>query len=341
MPYKGFAAPAVEITRVQIHELTVCDNPRARLDAYISSQVEGLSRSVVQKLIESRQVTVNGESQRASYKVQPGDRIRVQVPPPEPTDLAAEDIPLDIVYEDDSIIVINKAKGMTVHPAPGSPHGTLVNAVLAHADELSGVGGVERPGIVHRLDKDTSGLMVVAKTDQAHVGLQDQIQKRTAERRYLAIVWGATKFEEAVVDAPIGRHPTDRKKMAVIRDTDRYTARIAVTHLTVRQRLGPFTLLEAKLDTGRTHQIRVHCSFVGHPVVGDPTYGGANRAIPSELGKSDQRELAKLMDQLHGQALHAYHLSFEHPLTGERLSFEAPLPSDFESLLDWLRARNP
>jgi 23S rRNA pseudouridine1911/1915/1917 synthase len=181
--------------------------------------------------------------------------------------------------------------------------------------------------------------MVVAKTDQAHLALQQQIQKRTAERRYLALVWGATKFEEAVVDAPIGRHPTDRKKMAVIRDTERYTARKAVTRLSVVERLGVFTLIEARLDTGRTHQIRVHCAFVGHPVVGDPTYGGANRVIPSEVGKTDQRELSRLMEDLRGQALHAFSLSFDHPVNGERLSFQAPLPRDFESILAWLRGR--
>lgn len=324
---------------MQIHELAVSEDSHGRLDAYVASAL-GVSRSLVQKLIESGRVTVNETVQRASCKVQPGDRVHVEIPPPEPSDLAPEEIPLDVVYEDDSILVINKPKGMTVHPAPGSPHGTLVNAVLAHSDELSGVGGVERPGIVHRLDKDTSGLLVVAKTDQAHLGLQQQIQKRTAERRYLALVWGQPKFEEAVVDAPIGRHPSDRKRMAVIRDTDRYTSRVAITRLKVLERLGPFTLLEARLDTGRTHQIRVHCSFVGHPVVGDPVYGGASRAVPSELGKGGQRELATLLNDLHGQALHAFSLSFDHPVTGKRLSFEAPLPQDFESLLSWLRERS-
>lgn len=324
---------------MQVHELTVSEDSHARLDAFVASKLDGVSRSLVQKLIESGHVTVNASPQRASYKVLPGDRVRVEIPPPEPTDLAAEEIPLDIFYEDAYILVINKPKGMTVHPAPGSAHGTLVNAVLAHSDELSGVGGVERPGIVHRLDKDTSGLMVVAKSDQAHLGLQQQIQRRTAERHYKALVWGDTKFEEAVVDASIGRHPTDRKKMAVIRDTERYSARRAVTRLTVLERFGHFTLLEARLDTGRTHQIRVHCSFVGHPVVGDPTYGGASRAVPAEMSKADQRELSRLMEDLHGQALHAYSLSFDHPVTGERMSFEAPMPADFEWILTWLRRR--
>ena len=221
---------------------------------------------------------------------------------------------------------------MTVHPAPGSRTGTLVNAVVAYSDDLSGIGGVERPGIVHRLDKDTSGLLVVAKTDLAHASLQSQIQARTAERRYIALVWGVTKFNEAVVDAPIGRHPTDRQKQAVIKDTSRYTAREAITHLKVLERFEGFTLLEAKLDTGRTHQIRVHCSFIGHPVVGDPTYGGTKRAIPSAYGKLDQRELSRLIDDLQGQALHAFSLSFDHPVTGERLTFQAPLPPDMDAI---------
>jgi 23S rRNA pseudouridine1911/1915/1917 synthase len=309
----------------------------SRLDVYLAERMPELSRSHIQKLIAKAYVTVDGTPARAGHKVQPGETIRVTVPPPEPTDIQPEQIPLDVVYEDNQILVINKPKGMTVHPAPGSRTGTLVNAVVAYSDDLSGIGGVERPGIVHRLDKDTSGLLVVAKTDLAHASLQSQIQTRTAERRYMAIVWGATKFNEAVVDAPIGRHPTDRQKQAVIKDTDRYTAREAITHLTVLERFEGFTLIEAKLDTGRTHQIRVHCSFIGHPVVGDPTYGGTKRAIPSVYSKLDQRDLARLIDGLRGQALHAFSLSFDHPVTGERLSFTAPLPPDIEALLEWLR----
>lgn len=304
---------------------------------YLAERMPELSRSHIQKLIAKANVTVNGAPARAGHKVQPGETIVVTVPAPEPMDILPEQIPLDVVYEDDQILVINKPKGMTVHPAPGSRTGTLVNAVIAYSDDLSGIGGVERPGIVHRLDKDTSGLLVVAKTDLAHSSLQGQIQARTAERRYMAIVWGAAKFNEAVVDAPIGRHPTDRQKQAVIKDTDRYTAREAVTHLTVLERFEGFTLLEAKLDTGRTHQIRVHCTFIGHPVVGDPTYGGTKRAIPSTYSKLDQRDLARLIDGLQGQALHAFVLSFDHPVTGERLRFEAPLPPDIQALLDWLR----
>ncbi len=322
---------------METHDLLVTEGHGRRLDVYVSEQLPDLSRSLVQKLIADGHVTVNSVVQRASYKVQRGDMIEVVVAPPQPTDITAEQIPLDIVFEDDQIIVINKPKGMTVHPAPGSAHGTLVNAILAHSNDLSGVGGVERPGIVHRLDKDTSGLLVVAKTDQAHRSLQEQIQSRTAERRYIALLWGETRFNEAVVEAPIGRHPSDRQKMAVIKDTSRHTAREALTRLTVLERFRGFTLLEAKLDTGRTHQIRVHCSFIGHPVVGDPTYGGTKRAIPSSYSKLQQTELARLIEGLRGQALHAFSLSFNHPITGERLSFDAPMPSDMTALIDWLR----
>lgn len=312
------------------------DTAAKRLDVFVTESAPDLSRSMVQKLITNGHILVNGNQERANYKLSTGDMIDLTIPPAEPTEIAAEEIPLDIVYEDEHIMVINKAKGMTVHPAPGSQRGTLVNAILAHSDDLSGIGGVERPGIVHRLDKDTSGLLVVAKTDAAHASLQNQIQFRSAERRYIALVWGVTKFNEAVVDAPIGRHPTDRQKMAVIKDTGRYTAREAVTNLKVANRFDHFTLLEAKLETGRTHQIRVHCTFIGHPVVGDPVYGGTKRALPSSMGKIQQKELARLIGNLNGQALHAYSLSFDHPITRERLSFEAPLPSDMEELIEWL-----
>ena len=320
-------------------EFVVQNNESARLDVYLADRLPDRSRSLIQKLIGEGHVLVNSHIQRPGHRVQPGDRVSVHIPPPAPTDIAAEQIPLDILYEDDQIIVVNKAKGMTVHPAPGSEHGTLVNAILAHSDDLSGIGGVQRPGIVHRLDKDTSGILVVAKTDAAHSSLQKQIQSRTAERRYVALVWGAATFNEAVVDAPIGRHPTDRQKMSVIRDTDRYSARKAVTHLKVLDRYTDFTLLEAKLDTGRTHQIRVHCSYIGHPVVGDPTYGGKKRTLPGSYGKIERREIAVLIDELQGQALHAASLSFDHPTTNERLSFEAPVPPDMNALINWLASK--
>ncbi|MDH7600861.1 MAG: RluA family pseudouridine synthase [Armatimonadota bacterium] len=317
-------------------ELMVDDGSEERLDVYLANRLGDLSRSTVQKLIEKGSVLVNGRTVRSSYKVQSGDRISVYVPDAEPSHLAPEQIPLEIVYEDRDLIVVNKPRGMTVHPAPGSAHGTLVNAVLAHCEQLSGVGGEERPGIVHRLDKDTSGLLVIAKTDAAHHDLQRQIQSRTAERRYLALVWGEPSFNKAVVDAPIGRHPTDRQRMAVIKNTDRYTAREAVTHLAVRKRFRGFTLLEAKLDTGRTHQIRVHCSFIGYPVVGDSVYGAKDRKPPADYTKQEQIELAGLIDALNGQALHAYQLCFDHPATGERMCFEVPPPREMAVLIEWL-----
>lgn len=318
-------------------ELTVLqDNDGERLDSYLASHVPDMSRSTFQRLIEEGCVTVNGSETRPSHKVKAGELVWYSIPPPKPTKIAPEELPLDVVYEDEDLIVLNKPKGMVVHPAPGAAAGTLVNALLAHCKGLSAVGGVERPGIVHRLDKDTTGLMVVAKNDAAHHALQKQIQARTAERRYLALVWGNPRFEQAVVDAPIGRHPVDRKKMAVI-ESPAYRSRVAATEFKVLERFGSFTLLEAKLQTGRTHQVRVHSAYAGHPVVGDPVYSG-NRHL-----QSGQREFAaevnRLIDGLRGQALHAYYLSFDHPRTGERLEFTAPMPEEMETLVTYLRER--
>lgn len=305
-----------------------------RLDAYLAARMPELSRSGIGRLIDEGLITVGGAPEKAKYKVKTGDEITVEIPPPAPTDILAEEIPLDIIYEDSDIIVVNKPRGMTTHPAPGAPAGTLVNALLARTPDLSGVGGVQRPGIVHRLDKDTSGLLVVAKNDAAHIGLQDQIQKKTAGRKYLALVWGDPKFEKAVVDAPIGRHPADRKKMAVV--TREGSARPAVTDLTVIERLEGFTLLEASLRTGRTHQIRVHTAYIGHPVVGDPTYG-TRRQTPARFGPKSKVEFEQLIRNLRGQALHAYKLSFDHPRTGEPMEFEAPMAPAMHNLIEWLR----
>jgi 23S rRNA pseudouridine1911/1915/1917 synthase len=320
----------------QIQILSVTDGGE-RIDAFVTARIPELTRSAVGRLIDEGHITVGGATVKASYKVRPGDEITVEIPPAAPTDIAAEEIPLDIVYQDGDIAVINKPRGMTTHPAPGSPEGTLVNALLGCITDLSGVGGVERPGIVHRLDKDTSGLIVIAKNDLAHLNLQEQIQARTAKRQYVALVWGATKFEKAVVDAPIGRHPSDRKKMAVV--TVPGHAREATTDLTVLERLGGFTLLEASLRTGRTHQIRVHCAYIGHPVVGDPTYGG-NRRLPSTFGPKDRLEFERILEALAGQALHAYKLSFDHPRTGEHMEFHAPMPREMQMLIDWIRIRS-
>jgi 23S rRNA pseudouridine1911/1915/1917 synthase len=228
---------------------------------------------------------------------------------------------------------------MVVHPAPGAEDGTLVNALLGYATDLSGIGGVVRPGIVHRLDKDTTGLLVVAKNDHAHNELQRQIQKRTASRRYLALVWGRPAFEQAIVDVPIGRHPTDRKRMTVAEPGSSVTARNAVTELRILETLEPnFTLIECVLQTGRTHQIRVHCAFAGFPVVGDPTYGGLRKVSADVLRGPLLTQLNEKLAALHGQALHAFQLAFDHPTTGERMTFEAPPPPEMQELLDFLRA---
>jgi 23S rRNA pseudouridine1911/1915/1917 synthase len=297
-----------------------------RLDAFLAERHPDLSRSRLADLVTEGAVTVNGKTVKPSYKVQTGDEIALTLPEVRPTETIAQAIPLDVLYEDAELLVVNKPKGMATHPAPGSPDKTLVNALLAHCTDLSGIGGEERPGIVHRLDKDTTGLLVVAKTDFSHAALQKQIQSREAKRRYLALVWGSPKFEEAVIDAPIGRHPTDRVRMAALKTG----GRDAVTEVFVRERLGPCTLLECRLQTGRTHQIRVHCQLAGHPVVGDPLYGG--------LKKSGNPELDRRVGVLTGQALHAYFLGFTHPRTGEVLALEAPLPGPFAELLAFLKA---
>lgn len=312
------------------------DQSSRRLDAYLAGNAPEITRSMFARLIEDGCVTINGSSEKASYKVKAGDVIAYSIPAPKPAHAQPEEIPLDIIYEDDDIIVINKPKGMVVHPAPGAREGTLVNALLAHCKGLASVGGVERPGIVHRLDKDTSGVMVVAKNDDAYQSLQKQIQARTAQRRYLALVWGDPKWTDAVVDAPIGRHPADRKKMAVIESSAR-RSRAAVTELHVLERYGPMTLIEARLQTGRTHQVRVHSAYAHHPVVGDPVYSG-NRRLESG-GREFVQEVNRLIGRLHGQALHAVRLSFDHPRTGERMEFTAPLPDDVEALLTFLRRR--
>ncbi len=306
-----------------------------RFDIFLVDQM-AITRSESQRLIEQFHALINGQESKANRKLRIGEMVSVDRPEPVATTVEAEDIPLDIVFEDEDILVINKARGMVVHPAPGSETGTLVNAILGYVgEELSGIGGELRPGIVHRLDKDTSGMMVVAKSDRALVSLQSQIQAHTAERRYKAIIWGVPSFEKATIDAPIGRNPIDRKKMAVIIDP-RYPSREAVTELTVLQTLRLFSLVEAKLQTGRTHQIRVHCSYINHPVVGDAIYRGM-RKVPSEgLNYKDRQAIEKAIQNLDGQALHAYSLSFNHPVTGVRMEFKAPPPEVMQNLIDLL-----
>ncbi len=312
-----------------------------RLDVYVASLLPDATRSTAQRLLDlpadsTEGVWVNGKREKASLKVRNGDTIEVVRPSAKPIEVTPENIPLDIVFEDSEMLVINKARGMVVHPAPGAECGTLVNAVLYHAKDLSGVGGALRPGIVHRLDKDTSGLIMVAKTDLAHRALQAQIQSRVAERRYLALIWGVPKFQHAKVDAPLGRHPSDRKKMAVVTDS-RYTSRPSQTELFIKETFaGVFSFAEAKLHTGRTHQIRVHTAYIQHPVVGDPLYGGIRKVASNAFTNPERVQIEQAVEALEGQALHAYSLAFNHPTSGERLHFNAPLPPVFQNLMDTL-----
>lgn len=299
-----------------------------RLDLFIARE-SGISRSQAQKLILSGCVTVFGKTSVQNLKLKSGDKVEVAFPENEPCDAAPENIPLDVVYEDGDIIIVNKPCGMVVHPAPGHSGGTLVNALMYHCgDSLSGIGGINRPGIVHRIDRDTSGLICAAKNDAAHLSLAAQLQDHSMHREYRMIVVGNLKEESGTVDAPIGRHPTDRKKMAVIRDSDK-KSRHAVTHWRVIERFPGFTYAEAVLETGRTHQIRVHMSYIGHPLMGDIVYGGGHTAF--------EKHNAPLID---GQMLHATALILRHPRTGEEMRFETPLPENFTAMLDKLGRLN-
>ncbi len=288
-----------------------------RIDVFLAGEAEDYARSHIQKLIEDGFASVNGLTAKASYKVKAGDMIRLEIPEPEGLETIAENIPLDIYYEDSDLIVINKPRGMVVHPAPGNYTGTVVNALLYHCGDLSGIGGVLRPGIVHRLDKETSGLIMVAKNDAAHVSLARQLKDRQVTRIYLALVHGRVKEQAGVIDAPIGRDPKNRQKMAVVHKN----AKNAITNYHVLKRFKGYTYLELKLETGRTHQIRVHLSYIGHPVAGDLKYGPARPHF-----------------DLKGQFLHAAVLGFKHPRTGACLKFEAPLPAELEAVLEKLMA---
>ena len=294
-----------------------------RLDAYLAEYTE-LSRSAAAKLIESGAVTVNEKKVEKKYQLKDCDEVEVLLPEPEEYEAVPEDIPLDIVYEDADIIVINKPSGMVVHPAPGNYTGTLVNALLYHCKEsLSGIGGVMRPGIVHRIDKDTSGLLVVAKNDAAHRALSEELGYHGIEREYHALVRGGFKDKSGTVDLPIGRHPIDRKRMAVIKGGD--GAREAVTHYEVIRAYGQVTYLRLRLETGRTHQIRVHMSYLGHALLGDEVYASTKTLF--------EKQHAPLFD---GQILHAKRLTLTHPRTGERMTFECELPDNFKRLIDIL-----
>ncbi len=301
---------------------------KPRLDAFVSSKLPELTRSRVQKLIEQGDILVNGAAVKAGLKLRAGDKVAIAVPEPEPLDAVAQDIPLDVVYEDQHLLVINKPAGMVTHPGAGINSGTLVNAVLFYAaGSLSSIGGVIRPGIVHRLDKDTSGLIMVAKDDKTHVGLSAQLKQKTAKRSYLALVEGKPQNDSGTIDLPLGRHPTKRKEMTVMRPDTPGIARAAVTHYKVVQRFSKYTLLAMELETGRTHQIRVHLAHLNLPIVGDLIYNH----------KTSGNEQARHKLGLKGQALHAYKLSFTHPALDKLLSFEAKLPDDFSKLLETLK----
>jgi 23S rRNA pseudouridine1911/1915/1917 synthase len=275
---------------------------------------------------------VDGVARKPSYKVKTGDHITGRLPEPEPTTVLPEPIPLDIVYEDDDLIVLNKPAGLVVHPAAGHPDGTLVNALVCHCPDLEGIGGEKRPGIVHRLDKDTSGIMVVTKSTRAHLHLSEQFKQRHIDKTYLALVLGSPEKQAGIIDLPIGRHPTDRKKMSTV---SRH-ARKALTHWRVKERFNGCTLLEIDLKTGRTHQIRVHCKAMGHPIVGDPVYGG--RYLRKVSICSNQGEV-KLLAAAGRQMLHARRLQFDHPASGRPLCFTAPMPKEMEALIDALRGK--
>ncbi len=290
----------------------------SRLDAFLSAQLDGLSRSHIQKILKGGGVLVNGRPEKSSYRVAPGDQVELEVPEPEEPEILAEEMDLDILYEDRDIILINKPKGMVVHPAAGHYSGTLVNGLMAHCrEDLSGINGVLRPGIVHRIDMDTTGVLIACKNDFAHTSIAQQLKVHSITRKYYAIVHGVIREEEGTVNAPIGRHPTDRKKMSI----NTKNGREAVTHYRVLQRFEKFTYVECQLETGRTHQIRVHMASIHHPLLGDTVYGPAKCPVSG----------------LQGQTLHAGVLGFIHPRTGEYMEFSAPLPEYFQELLKKLK----
>ena len=295
------------------------DRQGERIDRFLSENLEDLSRSYIQKLLKDGSILVNNQTVKANYKTNEDDDIIVRIPDPEVPDILPEDIPLDILYEDDDILVVNKPKGMVVHPAPGHYSGTLVNAIMFHCKGcLSGINGVLRPGIVHRIDMDTTGSLVICKTDRAHQILAEKLKSHSITRRYHAIVHGNLKEDAGTINAPVGRHPVDRKKMS----TKAPCGRPAMTHYKVLERFGDYKYIECELEKGRTHQIRVHMASIGHPILGDAVYGPM-----------------KCPFKLEGQTLHAKILGFEHPVTGEYMEFDAPLPEYFVSLLERLRMR--
>ena len=304
----------------EIHDIQVENEfDNCRLDRFLTEKFKDMSRSFIQKQIKDGLVKVNGKAVKSSYKLQSGDNVQMSICEPKDIAIVPENIPLDIIYEDSDIILINKPKQMVVHPAPGHYSGTIVNALMYYCDDLSGINGELRPGIVHRIDQDTTGVIVACKNDKAHRCIAEQLKEHSITRKYHAIVHGNLKEDTGTVNAPIGRHPTDRKKMS----TKAPNGRHAVTHYRVLERFGNFTYIECQLETGRTHQIRVHMSSIGHPILGDEIYGPA-----------------KCPYKLQGQTLHAKILGITHPSTGEYIEFDAPLPDYFKDLLNKLRKQN-
>ena len=295
----------------------ICDESKIRIDKYI--KIEGITRSMIQNLITSGDILVNNNIVKVNHTLSIGDEITVNIPEPEDAEITAEDIPLDIVYEDEHLLVVNKPQGMVVHPAAGNYTGTLVNALMFHCgDNLSGINGVIRPGIVHRIDKDTSGLLLVAKTNLAHLSLSEQIKEKTVKRSYRAICHGVLRSDRGKIDAPIGRHQTERKKMTVTNKN----SKDAVTHFEVLERFHDYTFIKCVLETGRTHQIRVHMKYMGHPILGDEVYGP----------KSNEFRIT-------GQVLHAAEIGFVHPVTKEYMEFSVDIPEKFRNTLEILRGR--
>jgi len=304
-----------------------------RLDSYLAAQELDLTRSRIQGLIDSGKILVNGSPAKPSHKVKPGEIIKIEIPPPKKSPILPEDIPLDIVYEDQDLLVINKPAGMVTHPASGNYSGTLVNALLYHCKDLSGIGGVERPGIVHRLDKETSGLLVAAKNDFAHLSLSAQLKDKSLFREYVALVWGKMPQKQGIITAPIGRAVTDRKRMAVTA----VKSKEATTEYEVKESFPWCELLQLRLKTGRTHQIRVHLAYLEHPVVGDPEYGGRSKWVGTLKNKKDRDLAEEVLSRISRQALHARKIGFIHPGTGQYLEIESRIPLDIADLLEFLR----
>lgn len=327
-----------ETTNALLYHATPADEG-VRLDVFLAQHLSEVSRAQIQRWIEAGVVELNGRTAKPNVRLKAGDEVYLEPPTPPPAEPQPEPIPLQVLYEDDHLAVVNKPRGMVTHPAPGAESGTLVNAALARFGRLSTVGSPERPGIVHRLDKDTTGLILLARTDLAHRALAEQIQQRLVERRYIALVWGVPRFQRALVDAPIGRSESNRTRMSVKAPLHDPNARPAVTEFEVRENLRVCSLLEARLHTGRTHQVRVHAAYAGHPVVGDPVYGAGRSATQYGWSKTEARTLDELIERMGGQALHAYRLTFTHPVTRQEMTFTCEPPEDMQAIIDWLRAK--